>query len=219
MQYCSLSKGEGIIRTFIFITILLAGVVSAGHSPVEITSPQPVSVSEWITYATESPACICWEGIFRGTWFSLNDFYPGATSWEIEQVAVWFDHSVSYPWDVSQVYAEIWSGGQSGPDQQLSQILTTAVDGGPTILSYPASISAGNDFWVMINTEFSGGGWPSNLGDTESSMSVSHSFYSDNFVSWEPWLIEGNISNYAVFVDMTALGFDGMSWGELKTIF
>ncbi len=71
----------------------------------------------------------------------------------------------------------------------------------------------------MINTEFSSGGWPSNLGDTESSMAVPHSYYSNNFVSWSPWLLEGNISNYTVFADITALGLDGLSWGELKTIF
>lgn len=212
-------KGEEVIWKHAFFAILFAGVASAAHSPVEITSPHPLSESEWITYTVESPVCICWEGIFRGTWYNIDDFYPGSDGWQIEQIAIWFDHSVSYPWDVSQLYAEIWTGDQSGPVSQFSQELTTAIDGGPTIVSYPSSLVPGRDFWVIINTEFSSGGWPSNLGDTESPMTESHSFNSDDFVNWEPWLLEGDVSNYTIYVDVFSLACEPLTWAALKTVF
>jgi hypothetical protein len=71
------------------------------------------------------------------------------------------------------------------------------------------------DFWVLVNTEMSAGGWPSLLGD-DSSQPVNHSFYSDDFIVWEPWFFGRNYF-VAVLADVDAISCT--SWGCLKTLF
>ncbi len=67
----------------------------------------------------------------------------------------------------------------------------------------------------------SAGGWPSILGDDAQGSSwggVAHSFYSDEFIAWEPWTIGDGPCNY--FISVTdPLSLEATTWGSIKTVF
>ena len=84
-------------------------------------------------------------------------------------------------------------------------------------LNYGVDFTGGSLVQVRFNTEMSAGGWPAVLGDGEQG-SIFHSFYSDDFIVWEPWDI-GGACNYFISVYAELGAFDNTTWGALKTTF
>ena len=206
------------MKIICFTTLLLSAVSFAGQVAVNL-GPMPEKDSDWLVYDNGSPAWLTWGGTYRGVWFNMQDFIPGATSATIEQAELWFYHHSEHPWDTSDVYIELWDGDSMGPTGQLDQQMATAIHYAPIYIDYdPAITTADENFWVLANTEMSAGGWPSILGDGMQG-SVYHSFYSDDFIVWEPWDI-GGACNYFISVYATLnAAFDATTWGALKTTF
>ena len=198
-----------------FSSLMLAASFAAQPAGGDL----PAVESDWLTYANQDPGWLCWEGILRATWFNVEDFYSGSAEWELQKVAIWFTHSSELPWDTSQFYTEVWSGDQSGPQQLVDQTLTTALSGTPTIVEYPTLLSPGSDFWVVISTEFSAGGWPSNFCDSGSTQTIPHSFNSDDFVNWNAWEPGGELANYMIQILPVVEALDPLSWAALKKVF
>lgn len=107
----------------------------------------------------------------------------------------WFYHHASYPWDTSDFYAEFWSGESTGPSSILNSGLCTAVHYAPVTSDlYPDVPFWESETWGIVNTELSQGGWPSLLGDNTPNI-ADHSFYSDDFIVWEPWIVTGSTTS------------------------
>ncbi len=157
-----------------------------------------------------------WGGSWRGVWFNTDDFMPGMIAFVLDFSEYWFFHHVSYPWDVSDFYAEVWNGDYMTPMALLDQTQVTAIHYTPVYANYSTPVVAGVDFWGLVNTEMSSGGWPSILGDN-TAPSVDHSYYSDDFFIWEPW----GIGDYFIRIEggFISGALDNVTWGEIKSSF
>jgi len=69
----------------------------------------------------------------------------------------------------------------------------------------------------LENTSLSSGGWPCILGDNTPN-STSHSFFSDDFIIWEPWIVQGpNSNDYFIRVEgYPPWTLQSESWGAIK---
>ena len=202
--------------------LLLAAVSAASEAKLEqaITIPETDDV---LQYDDGSAYWVTWGGLYRGTWFDLEDFYPpGLDGYSVDYAEVWFYHLSTYPWDTSDFILEIWNGDDTGPVEKLDEQILEAYHYSPAYAYFTPPCSTGVDFWVIESSELSSGGWPSLLGDGTENP-VSHSFFSDDFMLWEPWTIIGStasdyfirVSGYPVF--LTAL--ERMTWGLVKSSF
>jgi hypothetical protein len=188
--------------TMCALQILLS--LTAGDTRLD--RPLPVACTDdWYQYDDGSAYWVTWTGVYRGVWFNVQDF--GAPDATLSQMQYWFCHHSSYPWDTASFYSELYNGASAGPETQLNQTSVTAVHYAPCYADYGAGIYAGVDFWGLINTEMSAGGWPSVLGDnTPNGTGYDHSFYSDDFIVWNPWVPEG-------------VGLEQDTWGAVKTLY
>lgn len=119
---------------------------------------------------------------------------------------------------MASFYAELWSGDdETGPATLLfHEESATAVHYSPVCVEVDPPIHPGPDFWVLVNREMSSGGWPSLLGDnTPNWTGYPHSFLSDDFISWQPWIYDLSIRAYT----NVPYGLSPGTWGELKTLF
>ena len=191
--------------------VAFAGQVAVNLDPVQETD------ADWLTYFNGSPHWLTWGGTYRGTWFNAQDFIPGAGSGEVMQSEFWFFHHSSYPWDTSDVYLELWNGDAMGPMTQLDQTMKTAVHYSQVLVTYPTPVGVEQNFWGLANTELSAGGWPAILADNTQGSTGIHSFYSDDFIVWEPW----DLGNFwiGVYWEEVAGAFDNTTWGALKATF
>ncbi len=152
--------------------------------------------------------------MYRGVWFDATDFIPYVTYYEIYQSEFWFYHHASYPWDTSDVYVEVWEGPVSNPVTQLDQTMITAIHYAPVYATYATPLLSSAEFWAFANTEMSAGGWPSILGD---GTPGSNSFFSDDFIIWEPW---GDMGDYFIAVEgFPPWDYSNTTWGSLKVTF
>lgn len=186
--------------------LLLIALVS-GH--VQLDSPLYIGgTDDQLTYDDGTAYWLTWDGLYRGVWFNLDDFWPSG-SWEADNTEFWFYHHSIYPWDTACFYAEIWNGDDfSGPAIQLNKTSVIAVHYSPAYASYSIPIECEEQFWVIVNTEMSNGGWPSLLSDNSAQPSQygDHSFYSDDFIVWTPWV-------------PSTVGLNRTTWAEVKTLF
>ncbi|MCK5035977.1 MAG: hypothetical protein KAS73_08815, partial [Candidatus Sabulitectum sp.] len=143
---------------------------------------------------------------------------PGFGGAEVLQSEIWFYHGTSKIWDTSDVYIELWNGDSMGPVAQLDQTMLTAVHYAPVYATYSPGVEVEANFWLVVNTEMSAEAYPSSLGDGAGSA-VSHSYYSDDLIIWEPWIPPTGISNYFMAVEVDPLALDGTTWGSLKATF
>ena len=60
------------------ITIFIISFACMG-SIIEMDPTPVVQNSDWLTYDDGTPGWLTWHGTYRGVWFNLNDFVPGAT--------------------------------------------------------------------------------------------------------------------------------------------
>jgi hypothetical protein len=163
----------------------------------------------------------CWMGWmfsdYVGVWFHLEDF--GSTRFECGCSEYWFYHNATYPWDVSEFYAELWyDNGMApfGPDSMLDRTSSLAYHYAPSRTYYsPLFVIENADFWVISNASMSSEGCPSHLEDG-TTQSPDHSFYSYDYVVWEP------ISSYIGDVIYRADGeltLNPTTWGAIKATF
>ncbi|RKZ03331.1 hypothetical protein DRQ21_06060 [Candidatus Fermentibacteria bacterium] len=202
------------MKKAIAILAVLSLAAFAGQVAVNL-DPIPQKDADWLVYDDGTPAWLTWGGMYRGVWFDVQDFVPGATGASIEQSEFWFYHHSSYPWDTSDVYLEIWNGDNTAPVTQLDQTMVTAIHYAPVYATYSTPLAGEQNFWALANTEMSSGGWPAILGD---GTAGTHSFFSDDFIIWEPW---GDMGDYfvSVYATPTTGALDNSTWGSLKAAF
>jgi len=189
-----------------------------GNAPLDRPLPVPAT-DDLLQYDDGSAWWLSWSGLYRGTWFNTTDFYPPATGFWVEYLEYWFYHHSSYPWDAASFSAELYNGGSSAPVTQLDQTSVTALHYAPCFANYSSPIWAEANFWGVVNTEMSSGGWPSILGDNSPDF-ADHSFFSDDFIVWEPWVIQGPTANdYFIRANGGTWDLDQTTWGSIKALF
>lgn len=165
-----------------------------------------------LAYHDGTPAWLSWGGTYRGTWFDIEDFIPGSSGFTVEWVDIWFFESPFFPWDSDQATVELWNGNQSGPVEFLASQPLTAQPEGTTRVYFDPPVETGPDFWSIINTEQSSGGYPSLLSDGSPGE---HSYFSDDYLIWEQY----NQGEYFISVGNSCESLCRLSWGSLKTVF
>jgi hypothetical protein len=205
------------MKISLVLVIAAAAVLSAGS--IQLDRPLPISgTDDLFQYDDGTANWLTWGGLYRGVWFNIEDF-GGSGGCQLANLEFWFFHHASYPWDVSSFYAEVYDGDAAAPTTQLNQTSVTAIHYAPVYSSCPG-VPVNVNFWGLVNSEMSAGGWPSILGDNTPNP-ISHSFFSDDFIVWEPWIISGATAN-DYFLRATEGWFPGLdesTWGAIKTLF
>lgn len=182
------------------------------RADVVLVVPPPLQPPDELVYDDGTAHWLTWGGLYRGTWFDPTDFIYPILDCEVEGMEFWFYHHPEYPWDTSSFYAELWQGGISAPVHQLVQTQLVATHYSPAIAVYSPAISSMEPFWGLVNLEMSTGGWPSTLGDNTPNFTVdAHSFVSEDFIVWEPWIGGETGSNL--------VSFENNSWGSIKGLY
>ena len=199
------------------ILLLLAFAAFAGQIRVEVPG-EAGSTDDVLSYDNGTFHWLTWGGMYRGTWFNTQDFLPGSTGFLISQIEYWFYEHSSYPWDTADFYAEVWNGDEMGPVVLLAQESVTALHVSPCYFNFDPPLLTEQNFWCLINTEMSAGGWPSVLGDFSQPGDAGHSFFSDDFIVWEPW---GEMGEYFIRVhgEFVTQALDPATWGAVKALF
>ncbi|PIE52728.1 hypothetical protein CSA37_04725 [Candidatus Fermentibacteria bacterium] len=207
------------MKKSIAILAVLSLVAFAGQIAVDL-GPVGNGDGDWLNYDDGSPKWLTWGGKYRGTWFNVQDFFPSETNGWLEQSRLWFYHHASYPWDTSDFYVEIWNGDVSSPMTQLDQQTATALHYAPVYVDY-SHLDVEQNFWCLANTELSSGGWPSILGDGQNPdpSGIDHSYFSDDFIVWEPWNINGACFYFIAVNWNEPNALDNTTWGSLKATF
>lgn len=195
------------------VLAILTMVAFAGQIRVDLPGG-PGGTDDELTYFNGTPHWLTWGGMYRGTWFNTDDFMPGSTSFNLEQMEYWFFESTNTdPWDTDDFYSEIWNGDDMGPLVLLAQSVVTALHYAPCYHNFSPALVVEQNFWGLINSEMSAGGWPSILGDY--SMAGTHSWFSDDFIVWEPW---GDMGEYYIVANGT-FALNSTTWGAVKALF
>jgi hypothetical protein len=162
---------------------------------------------------------LTWDGTYRGVWFNTADFYGSPVPYYLGASELWFYHyGHPYAWDTSAFYCEVYNGDQSGPVTQLDHTSATATHNAPVCVNHSPIVITDPNFWIIENTEMSTGGWPSMLGDN-SPNSANHSFYSEDFQIWEPWVRQGPGANDLFVRAEWRYSLEELTWGSIKTLF
>ena len=197
------------------VLAILTMVAFAGQIRVDLPGGSGGTDDE-LTYFNGTPHWLTWGGMYRGTWFNTDDFMPGSTSFNLEQMEYWFYESTNTdPWDTDDFYSEIWNGDDMGPLVLLAQGVVTAPHYAPCYHTFDPDLVVEQNFWGLINTEMSAGGWPSVLGDYAMPGDAGHSFFSDDFIVWEPW---GEMGEYYLVAHGT-FALNNTTWGAVKALF
>ncbi|MBN1433246.1 hypothetical protein JW921_00700 [Candidatus Fermentibacterales bacterium] len=202
----------------------------SGYAAIRLDQLPPAGTDLEFQYDDGVPYWIAWTGTYRGTWFDINDFYPGLHHWCLSESELWFYHHPLFPWDTASFYCELWEGGVGAPLSQLDQTSVQAQHAVPCFADYGCGITVFSQFWLIVNTEMSAGGWPSLLADnTIGGISgSSHSFWSNDFYVWTYWVPFEQTATQAPIYSMDFLIRTGMyddaglapeSWGAIKAIY
>ncbi len=169
---------------------------------------------EVLQYDDGSAHWLTWGGTYRGVWFNTEDYLPGSTGFMLEAMEWWFFEHASYPWDTADFYAEVWNGDENGPVELLDSQLVSAMHYAGAFTYYDPPLECESNFWGLINTTLSAGGWPSVLGDNTPGE---HSYFSDDMIVWEPW---GELGDYFIRAHGEFdLSLQTDSWGSIKALF
>jgi hypothetical protein len=174
------------------------------------------AVSDYLQYDDGSANWLTWGGTYRAVWFNAEDFTPGAQGLLLDFAEFWFYHHSSYPWDTDEFLAEVWMGDQvTGPYAYLSQKFATAVHYSPSYVFYDPPLEITEpDWWQIINTELSSGGWPSHIGDASPPV-VPHSYTHVGF-SWVPCYT----SDFFIRASGSlTTSLENGTWGSIKSMF
>lgn len=199
---------------------LLLIVLTSGQ--VRLDRPLYVGgTDDVLQYDDGTAIWVTWAGVYRGVWFDVDDFgaSPGVI---LGQIELWFYHYTPYyTWDTGSFYLELWAGSSNGPEMLLDQTSVTALHKTALHVGYPTPIWCGSTFWIVENTLLSSGGWPSILGDN-SPNTTDHSFSSDDFLIWDPWIIGYpyiHASDFLFRAHGSETSLDRRSWASVKTLF
>lgn len=210
-----MAMNRSIALLLVFFLSGFAGSIKI--DPIDVGSNS--SGSDYFQYDDGSAQWYTWEGSYRGVWFNSGDFWTIPFPVTITYSEFWMYHHSSYPWDISEFYAEIWNGSSSGPSSFLNRMELVALHYAPVFAYYPPFFNTEPNFWVLENTEMSAGSWPSILSDG-TTPAVHHSFYSDDFSLWEPWSAGVNTGDYFVRIECDDLqDLASTSWGSIKSLF
>ncbi|MFO7626067.1 MAG: hypothetical protein R6V62_02255 [Candidatus Fermentibacteraceae bacterium] len=169
-----------------------------------------------LTYFNGTPQWFTWSGTYRGTWFNTQDFMPGGGGIPLGQVEYWFYESANtHPWDTDDFYSEIWDGNSQGPTVLRTQGPVTALHYAPCYHVIEPDLDTEVNFWCIINTEMSAGGWPSILADYSMPGDAGHSFFSDDFSIWESL---GDMGEFYIEAQYW-YSLEATTWGSLKALF
>ena len=195
--------------------LLLSLPLIAGNVRVDLPGGSG-GTDDQLTYFNGSPQWVSWDGVYRGTWFNTEDFVAGSPGFGVIDVEYWFYESPNAdPWDTDNFYSEVWNGGQSGPQVRLAQSIATASHYAPCFHCFDPSLGVEQNFWALINTEMSVGGWPSILGDDSTPGDAGHSFYLDG-VALEIW----ELGEYYIGVSgWPNYSLGAITWGSLKALY
>ena len=200
------------------VLLVLAALAVAAFAANSVRLDQPLSIpntDDQLSYDDGTANWLTWGGLYRGTWFNLADFGGGSgSSWNAQNAELWFFHHSSYPWDTASFYCEVYNGDASAPVTQLNQTSVPALHYAACYANYSPELVCEANFWIIANTELSSGGWPSILGDP-SPPAVCHSFFSDDFIVWEPW---GELGDYFVRTTGT-MALSSSTWGSIKALY
>ena len=204
------------------VLVVLAVIVAVGFaSSYRLETPVYCGgTDDVLSYDDGTSHWLTWGGLYRGVWFDVTDFDPSGTGFECDYTEYWFFHHSSYPWDTASFYAELWNGTSASPTALLDQTSMMATHNTAILCNYSPAIIAEGEFWALVNTSMSAGGWPAILGDNTPNT-VSHSFFSDDFIIWEPWIIQGPMANdYLARASGTILSaLESESWGAIKGLY
>ena len=195
--------------------LLLSLPLLAGNVRVDLPGGSG-STDDQLTYYNGTASWLTWAGVYRGTWFNTDDFLPGSTGFLMNHAEYWFYEHNLYPWDTDTFYSEVWNGDQTGPQVLLAQDVVTAFHYAPCY--HEAYVVTGQHFWCLVNTEMSSGGWPSILADGVYKGLPDHSYFSDDFIFWEPWSGDPDFGDFFIRA-YQANALDATTWGSLKALF
>lgn len=206
------------MRIYLLAVLLLGGLAPSGN--LKLDEPVLIESRDIFQYDDGSSYWLTWTGTYRGVWFNTGDFYGSPVPICVGATEHWFYHyGYPYVWDASAFYCEIYGGDQSGPVTELDHTSATATHNAPVIVAHSPVVHTDPNFWVIENTEMSTGGWPSTLGDNTPN-SADHSFYSEDFQTWEPWVIQGPGANdLFIRCEDDPCSLEGFTWGSIKTLF
>lgn len=192
---------------------IIASASSAGDlMGLGVPLPVPAASDEWLRYDDEAACWLTWQGEYRGVWFDGDDFWgPGGC--ETDCTEFWFYHDDGYPWDTSAFFAEIYGGGASGPLDMFDQSTVTASHYAPVLVDYPTPVPCGNDFWIVVHTGMSSGGWPSLLGDGTPGAEF-HSYFSSDGTLWQSW----GEGDFIIRTHGGMAGLEAETWGSIKAL-
>ena len=196
-----------------FQTLILAAMIGLTQTPVPAGTGSAGSTDDCLQYDDGEPWWISWGGVYRGTWFDTGDFFTEPCELMLGAAEYWFMHSSSFPWDNDQFVAAVYNGDVSGPVELLYDTTVVASHMTGVMVEFADSIQTGPDFWLIVGTELSAGGWPSSVADAEN---CGHSFRSDDFMVYDEaigdWFIRAHGSPY----DLSLLCD---TWGGIKALY
>ncbi len=207
------------MKNAIIILIIVVMPLFAGDALIDELIPLSQNFN-WLSYDDGTPAWVSSTGTYRGVWFNIQDFIPDMPNWEVGTAELWFYHHSSNIWDTSNVMVEIWNGDANGPTVQLGQQMAIAFHYAPIFIVFNPVLETGQNFWCVTNTELSTEGSPTTLSDNTQGT-ISHSFFSDDLIIWEPWEKQGGICNYFIRLNdqPQGTGLSRTTWGSLKATF
>lgn len=208
------------MRMWVLIPLLVAAA-SAALEHARLDTPLPcASDGDYYQYDDGSAYWLLWDGRYKAVWFDPDDFWPdGPLVFGIISLELWFYHHSSCPWDVSSFYGELWEGDSSGPAILEGSESVTALHYAPVdaFVYYPSYTT---QFWGIANCSMSSGGWPSLLADNTPGY-YNHSFVSDDFETWTPWIRQGPTSNDFFIrgeLDWWYTSLDHATWASIKSL-
>lgn len=167
--------------------------------------------TEYLQYDDGIPAWYAWGGVYRGVWFNTDDFLPSASGFLLDYSEFWVSGG--------GFYAQVWNGGPSGPEELLDSQFVDPAEYTRGLVYYVPPLETKANFWIIENTEPSPGGWPMLMGDG-TPPAVDHSFFSDDFFTWEPWSDGSTTGDYLIRAGgnfSTAIA--NSTWGGIKATF
>jgi hypothetical protein len=200
--------------TMCALQILLLPLL-AGDAPLD--RPLPVPTTEDVLQYDDGTAEWTSQANYKGVWFSITDFSPYAVGFSCAQISYWWHNSMGSAWWDS----EIWIGGASGPESLLVVVPTSGISMVPTFVSFDPPIECGNSFWVVMDCEPMGAGRPATFAD-DTPNPISHSFISEDGITWEPFIMESGPTAIDLFFrayGTLELDLEGSSWGRIKALF
>ena len=161
------------------------------------------SAETGLAYHGSAPQWLSSQGTYRGTWFHVQDFIPGATGFSVEWVEIWLMDLGPAVSGEGVPLLEIWN-------EDFTVLLGVSEVTGSEVWFSPA-VEAGEDFWCVLNTEMC----------TETIYLMTdgdpdgHSFFSDDGLIWE----EYNLGEFFISACNISQELNSSSWGGLKALF